>query len=65
MKGDSPANAVITKPQRNVMTDMLVCPGVAHKRGGEVLTSGADARRLASIATAILPRNWSVMLRVE
>jgi hypothetical protein len=44
---------------------MLVCPGVAHKREGEVLTSGADARRLASTATAILPRSWSVMLRVE
>jgi hypothetical protein len=65
MKGDSPANAVIAKPQRNVIIDMLVCPGVAHKREGEVLTSGADARRLASTATAILPRSWSVMLRVE
>lgn len=65
MKGDSPTNAVITKPQRNVMTGMLPCPGAAHKREGEVLTSGADARRLTSIAPTILPRSWSVMLRVE
>ena len=65
MKGDTPANDVIAKPQRKVMADMLACSGGVHKREGDMLTRGADARRLTSIATAILPRDWSVRLRVE